>query len=84
MWLTDHLVAETKQHINPNTSPHPVTKQTKTRRPGATRMTCETNWKTKKDSQDQSTDRRGVPQRVTMTATPDTLNTNPAEPNTID
>ena len=80
MRLTDHLVAETKRHI----SPHPVAELIKTRRHGATHMTCETNWKTKKDSQDRSTDRGGAPQRVTMTATPNILNTNPFGPNTAD
>ena len=43
MRLTGHLVAETKRRINPKSSPHPVAKQAKTRRPGAPCMTCEMN-----------------------------------------
>ena len=84
MQLTGHLVAETKRRISPNTSPHPVTKQIKTRGSGATRMTYETNGKTKQDSQDRSTDHGGAPQHVTTTVTPDILKANPAGPNTAD
>ena len=38
----------------------------------------------KAGSQDRSTDHGGAPQCVTMITTPDTLNTNPAGPNTTD
>ena len=82
MRLTDHRVVERKRRISPSTNPHPVAEQIETRRPEATRMTCETNWKTKQDSQDRSTDRGGVPQYVTMTATPDISSTSPGGPNT--
>ena len=84
MRLTGHLVAETKRHISPKSSPHPVASQTKTPRPGATRRTCKTYWKTKQDIQDRSMDHGGAPQRVTTTVMPDIHKANPAGPNTAD
>ena len=60
---TVHLMAETKRHISPKSIPHPVASQTKTPRPGATRRTCETYWKTRQDIQGRSTDHGGAPTR---------------------
>ena len=82
--LIGHLVAETEGHISPKSSPHPVATQTKIPRPGATRGTYETYWKTKQDMQDRSTDHGGVHQHAAMTVTMDTLEANPAEPNMMD
>ena len=79
--LTGHLVARIKRHISPNTSPR---RHANTLRPGAIGKTCKIYWKTKQDSQDRSTDHGGVPQDMTMTVTPDTINQSPARPNTID
>ena len=64
--------------------PAPRRQTNKNTKARATRRTCETNWKTKQDNQDRSTDRGGAPQRVMMTATPDILSTNPSGPNTAD
>ena len=84
MRLIGHLVAETERHFSPKSSPHPAANQTKIPRPGATRGTCETYWKTRQNMQDRSTDHGGAHQRAMMTVTPDTLKANPAEPNTAD
>ena len=79
-----HLVAEIEGHISPKSSPHPVARQTKTPRPGATRRAWETYWKTNQDIKDRSTDHGGAPQRVMMTVMLDILKANLAGPNTAD
>ena len=84
MRLIGHLEAETEGHISLKSSPHPAAIQTKIPRPGATRGTCETYWKTKQDIQDRSTDHGVTPQHATMIVTPDTLKAYPAGLNTAD
>ena len=84
MRLIGDLVAVTERLISPKCSPHPAAIQTKIPRPGATRGTCETYWKTKQNMQDRSTDHGGAPQRGMMNVTPDILKANPAGPNTTD
>ena len=84
MQLIGHLVAETEGHISLKSSLHPVARQTKTPRPGATCGTCETYWKTKQNIQDRSTDHGVAPQCVTVIVMPDTLKANPLGLNTAD
>ena len=84
MRLIGHLVAETERHISPKSSPHPAAIQTKIPRPGATRGTCETYWKTRQNMQDRSMDHGGAHQHGMRTVTPDTLKVNPAGPNIVD
>ena len=81
MRLTGHPVAGIKQHVRPDTSPHP---HAGSLRPGAIRRTCETYWKTMQDNQDRSTDHGGAPQHMTMIVMPDTLIISPAGPNITD
>ena len=84
MRLTGHLVAEPERHFGLKFSLHPAATQTKVPRPGATRGTYDTYWKTRKNMQDRSMSHGGAHQGGTMTVTPDTVKVNPAGPNTAD
>ena len=77
MRLTGHRVAEPERRFSLKFSLHPAATQSKIPRPGATRGTCETYWKTEQDIQDRSTDHGGAPQRVTTTVMLDILKVQP-------
>ena len=73
-----------KAAYKPEVQPAPHRQSNKNTKARGYTQACETYWKTEQDIQDRSTDHGGAPQRVTMITTPDTLNTNPAGPNTTD
>ena len=66
MRLTDHHVARIKRHLEPNTNPHYLAKQTEIQQLGDIHMTCDMIWKTKHVRQDPSMDHGGVPRCVTI------------------
>ena len=61
MMLTDHHVAGTKWHLEPNTNPHYLAEQTEIQQLEDRHMTCGITWKTKQVRQDRSMDHGGVP-----------------------
>ena len=49
MQLTDHHMAGTKRHLEPNTSPHYLFVETKIQQLRDTHMTCGVTWKNMSD-----------------------------------
>ena len=78
---TGHLVVATERPLGHPLKPHPDVTQ-KIPRHEEMRQTCETYWRIRQGKQDRSTDRVGAPRHVTITVTPDMINT--ARPNTTD
>ena len=84
IWLTDHRVAGTRRHLEPNTSPHYLAEETEIQQLGYTHMTCDMTWKMEQVRQDRSTDHGGVPLRTMIATWPDVKNIITTEPMTAD
>ena len=84
MRLTDHHVAGTKRHLEPNTSPHYLAEQTEIQHLGDIHMTCEMTWKTEQVRQDRPTDHGGVPLRAMIAIRLNVTNITTSGPKTAD
>ena len=84
IWLTDHHVARTKRHLEPNTSMHCLAEQTKIQQLGDIHMTYSMTWKTEQVRQDRSMDHGGVPRCATMAIRPNVTNMTTSGPKTAD
>ena len=74
-------MAVTERPFGPQPKPHPCAAP-RIPEHGETQQTCETYWRIRQGKQDRSTDRVGALRHVTITVTPDMINT--ARTNTTD